>query len=353
MKKTIFALLMGLAVFFTGCKNDETPKPDGRLNSLVMSFKHISPRTGEEVTNVFEDYYRSDESVSIDIVSSIKMDKIDIVNGQTKKVLATLEVNGNTANFASEVAALGVPFGQRVPLMFHIYFADAGVDDFDYPSMKSYTFNVIDDIPSIVSFKKADGTVVELKTTDFNIGSFTQDAERGVVASFKPNEYSYIEVENSPLLNFGTNNFSISFWVNSDHDKSDPAMVATMDWGSSNNKGFLIAWLAGRIRVVAGDGEGSKTDFRMGEGETILGTGWRLLTVTFDRAGEAVLYIDGVANCSSAMVPVDVSNGVPVKINQDGTGTYGDKLGASYSDVVFYNYALSASQVEALFNAKK
>jgi hypothetical protein len=53
------------------------------------------------------------------------------------------------------------------------------------------------------------------------------------------------------------------------------------------------------------------------------------------------------------MTPVNIDAGVSVKINQDGTGNYGDKLGADYSAVTFYNYALTASQVTDIFNAGK
>ena len=353
MKNIFLVLVSVLALSFFSCKNDEGPKPDGRLIGLDVSFKHTSPRSGELMTNAFEDYYRSNEEVKIDIQSSLSIDRIEIVNGQTKTALSTLDVNGSTASFSAQVASLDVPFGQRVPLMFHIYFADAGVDGFDYPSMKSYTFDVIDDIPSIVKFKKSDGTITELKTTDVNIAGFEEDENRGVVAAFKDDEFSYLEVENNSMLNFGTSSFSVSFWINSDDEESDPALMGTMDWNSSGNKGWVIAWLSGRIRVVAGDGDGTKTDFRMAEGETIRGTGWRLLTATFDRSGDAKLYIDGAANCSAVMVPVDINNGVPVKINQDGTGTYGNRLGGKYSDVTFYNYALSASEVAALFNGSK
>lgn len=353
MKYTVYLLYICLIASALSCAKEEGYKPDGRLKGLEFTLSHLSPRTGSVQNNVFKDYYRKGEQVKIDLTSNRDIEKIDVVNLNTISVLTTLNVNGTSASYAVPVNNLNIPLGQRASLAFNVYFRDGGVDGFDYPSMKTYNFDVISDVPSIVNFKKQDGTTIELKTTDINISGFSEDAKRGIVASFKPGVISYLDVENSNLLKFGNNgNFSVSFWFQSNDGADDPGMMGTLDWGSSNNKGWLIAYLGGGIRVVAGNGEGTKTDFKQ-TGVSIKGPDWHFITVTFNRTGEAVIYIDGASVASAAMKPVDIDNGKSVKINQDGTGTYDPKLGAKYASVNFYNYALSATDVAQIYNSTK
>ncbi|WP_423127920.1 LamG domain-containing protein [Gaoshiqia sp. Z1-71] len=355
MKKNILFLILGLAFAFPACDFDDQQPVDARLSGLEMTFNHTNPRTGEVKTNEFSDYFRKTDEVKINIECNLVIQKIDIINSVSKTVLSSLVVNDKEASFSCLVDDLDIPFGQSTKLLFHVYFDDAGVDGIGYQSIKSYAFTVISDIPSIVSFRKSDGSVVELKTKDVNIEGFSEDDNRGIVASFKGGQNSFLEVENSSLLNFGANqNFSISFWMQSGHNISDPALMGTMDWNSSNNPGWVLAWLNGRLRFVAGNGEGSKTDFRMDDTTNpLLGTEWHFVTCVLNRTGYAEIYVDGALQASAIMNAADINNGVTVKINQDGTGSYGDKLLAKYSDVIFYNYALTNAEITAMYNAGK
>lgn len=353
MKNFILFFFLGAILFIISCKKEVEYKPDGRLIGLELTMSHVSPRTGAVLNNVYKDYYRKGEQVKLDLISNYDINKIDVVNLNTSTVLSTLNVTGKSTSYTIPVNSLNIPLGQRVSLAFNVYFNDGGKEGFDYPSMKTYNYDVISDVPSIVNFKKQDGTVVELKTTDYNITGFSEDTKRGIVATFKPSVISYLNVENSSLLNFGTSNFSVSFWFQSADNSDDPAMMGTLDWNSSNNKGWVIAWKAGRLRVVAGDGAGTKTDFTEPSGNSILGADWHFVTVSFNRTGEAALYVDGIKTAFATMKPVDITNGASVKINQDGTGTYDPKLGAKYANVNFYNYALSATEVIQIYNATK
>lgn len=353
MKQVIASILLGVLILAGACSKDESSKPDGRLLGLELSFNHKDPKTGETKTNAFSDYYRKEDQVEINLESSLEIDKIDIVNSVTQSVLTTLTTGGTSASFSVPVADLSIPFGQRASLFFHVYFKDAGKNGFSYPSMKSYTFNVISEIPSIVNFVNAAGTTTELKTTDYNIQGFTEDAKRGVVATFKPSAISYLDIENSPLLQFGTSkNFSVSFWIQSNQDISDPAIMGTQDWNSSNNKGWIIAWLNGRLRVVTCDGAGLKNDIRETSG-SMIGDAWHFVTVSFNRNSSLSIFVDGVQTATGPAIPMDINNGNTVKINQDGTGSYSPRLGSKFSGVVFYEKALTEAEVLDIYNSTK
>lgn len=354
MKKILSSLLLGLLVIASACSKDEAPKPDGRLLGLGLTLKHVDPKTGETVVGATNNYYRKEDQVNISIESTLPIEKVDVVSSVSKAVLTTLNVGGTTAEFSVPVEDLDIPFGQRASLLFHLYFDDAGKEGFSYPSMKSMKFDVISEIPSIVNYKRADGTTTELKTTDFNIQGFSEDPKRGVVATFKPGTPSYLSIEDSPLLQFGANrNFSVSFWIQSNHNISDPAILGTMDWNSSNNKGWVVAWLNGRLRFVTCDGAGLKNDIRQPEGETILGDEWHFATIVCNRNSTLSIYVDGVERVSGAAVPMDINNGTTVKINQDGTGGYGDRLGSKFGSVVFYDKALTAAEILDIYNSTK
>jgi hypothetical protein len=357
MKNNIFLFLAGMLLVISGCDYSEydLPEPDGRLVGLKVDFVHISPRTGETKSNTFTDLYRTDETVEITVSSNKKVSRIDIVNSVNGSLLNTINVNGTEASVSVAVADMGIPFGQSARLYVHLYFDDAGVEGKSYPSMKSYRFTVLPDIPSIVNFVKSDGSRTEIATSEVNIQRFYNDPLKGIVAEFKPGVNSYLEVDDSPLLKFGaTQDFSISLWIKSAHNISDPAVLGTMNWNSSNNPGLLLAWRNGRIRVVAGDGAGTKVDYNQNEDvhPRMLDNAWHLITVTFEREGWSRLYIDGQLNTSAAMSPANIDvPGVTLKINQDGTGSYGDKLGAEYARVNFYDHILTPAQIAALYAA--
>lgn len=357
MKNYIILFIITSAVLMSGCDmSDYTlPEPDGRLLGVDVVLKHKDPRSGETLTNVFENFFRKDDNVEIEISSTKAIDKIDVVNSVVGQVIATIPVNGTSTSFEYLVDDMEIPFGQSGNLVFHLYYADSGEEGFDYPSIQSYAFSVISDIPSIINFRKSDGSLTELRANDVNISRYFEDESKGVVAEFKGGESSYLDVNDNALLHFGADkNFAVSFWVQSDHDISDPAMMGTMDWNSSGNKGWVIAWRNGRLRIVAGDGEGTKIDYSQDSGDpSMVGPDWHFVVVNFNRTGQSELYIDGELKGSADMEPVDIDNGVTVKINQDGTGDYGDKLRANYSQIVFYNYVLSSDQVTDIYNDTK
>jgi hypothetical protein len=358
MKKNIVLLIMGWVLVFAGCdKSDyDLPKPDGRLLGVTVDLSYVHPNTGETHVNVFEDFFAADVDVQLTLTSSKSIEKVDVVNSATAAVVGTINVNGGkTASFTYPVADMEIPFGQSSKLVFHVYFDDKGEDGFSYQSIRSFGFTVKDKIPSIVNFKKQDGTTTEIRGTEVNIEGYTEDPSKGVVGTFKPDVNSYIDLGDVSLLNFGADkDFSISFWVKSNHDISDPAMMGTMNWSSSNNVGWVIAWRNGRLRVAAGDGAGTKTDYRQDDTDAPMTDGlWHFVVVTFDRDDVSALYIDGELRASAPMVPVNIDAGVPTKINQDGTGSYGDKLGADYAQIYFYDYVLTQNDISAMWSAGK
>ena len=83
-----------------------------------------------------------------------------------------------------------------------------------------------------------------LNATDAGTESteFVTDDERGQVAKFPLAAHAQLPLD--PKLNFGTDDFSLAFWIKVDPTippTSDPSIISNKDWGSGGNPGFLVA----------------------------------------------------------------------------------------------------------------
>src|SRR5690606_40768052 len=70
---------------------------------------------------------------------------------------------------------------------------------------------------------------------------FVTDAQRGMVAKFPVAAHAQLPLD--PKLFFGTNDFSVAFWVkvnNTVIPSGDPVILGNKDWGSGSSRGFLI-----------------------------------------------------------------------------------------------------------------
>ena len=160
----------------------------------------------------------------------------------------------------------------------------------------------------------------------------------------------YGTIEDEDQLDFRyNNNFSISFWVNTTSDDSDPEMIADQDWGSSGNKGITIAFRGDNWRAVASDGN-EKADIDT-DGIPFNDGQWHLLAITYDRGGDMTMYQDGLAVNSESMTAITgpIESGNPLRFAQDGTANYGQFFQGKIAGTVIHNYALSADEILDLY----
>ncbi|TVQ05730.1 MAG: LamG domain-containing protein [Balneolaceae bacterium] len=357
---TLAITVLMLVAVFISC-TDDFQEMDTRLIDREITFKLTDPESGETLVNVFEKAFRAEHNVQVEIESDYRINKVDVVNVNTRQVIENIAVNGNTATFSSPVANMGIPFGQAINLAFHLYFDDEGVDGFNYPSMRSFTLRVIDDIPSNVHYSFSDGRIQELATNIVNAARVYDHPEFGIVTSFKGGENSFMVVESNPMLNFGASrDFSVSWWMKTDHNISDPAVMGTQNWASGANTGWVVAYNRGRMRFVASSREeetrnetpymdAGRFDVRNEESPWLDGE-FHHMTITAKRGEGMYIYFNGVEEGFGTMASVNLDNGNPIHINQDGTGNYGDKLQAEYAKIVFYDRALTAEEVAEIYN---
>lgn len=159
---------------------------------------------------------------------------------------------------------------------------------------------------------------------------------------------SYIDLGNSPSFNFGSNNFTLSCWVNVN---------------PSDNYGYIISKYKNPDPLSYGIGTTGSSVYAFFSGDTagnsINGTqslkdsNWHFLSVTFTRGDAIRAYIDGTLNQTAS-----ISSAVGYQTNSQsllfGKLSDGSGLGPQYyngllDEVSIYNRALSASEVSQLY----
>lgn len=171
-----------------------------------------------------------------------------------------------------------------------------------------------------------------------------------------PSGADYVTLGTPADLNFGTDtDFSIALWSQITEFNGDPSLIGNKDWNSGGNQGYVLA-TDGDLHFqwnLAG-APGGRKDYDGAPGA--LGNGWHHVVVTFDRAGNAATYIDGVEVNSKSITAdknnVDTPADKATNIGQDGTGTYGSAFtDADIDDVGIWRRVLTAQEVAAIYAA--
>lgn len=155
---------------------------------------------------------------------------------------------------------------------------------------------------------------------------------------------TYAQPVNQTPFSFGaTQDFTVELWVKANSFTGDPAFIANKDWNSGLNAGFVISAQNGLYwKVNIGDGT-DRLDIQ--GGEMTIGE-WHHLAVSFDRDGLMTAYEDGIVVGFDKMQNIgDITTGLPLVINQDGTTTYAYNFDGSYKDIRIWNAALPESTI--------
>jgi hypothetical protein len=154
---------------------------------------------------------------------------------------------------------------------------------------------------------------------------------------------NYIEIPNSPSLNFGTQSFSILAWVklagvNSNYN----GIVSNMN---SSGVGYQFVFLGNSELGQEGISSPVQT------GNKNLNDGlWHSITWVVDNTNHLMTYyVDNVLDTSAAITSINnMSNTSTTKIGID--RTLADLYNGIYDDIRIYNRALTACDVDSLHN---
>ena len=157
----------------------------------------------------------------------------------------------------------------------------------------------------------------------------------------------YIDFGTPEALQFGTDDFTIMFWYQSDGTLSgEGAVVSNKDWSTGGNPGFTIGDMRqGMTLNFRAQGSSGRLDTSRYGGATEAGV-WHHIAAVFNRTGNMTLYVDGAAAVSQSInsqagLSIDVMNFV---IGADGNHQCG--VQDSYIDELkVYKKALTADDI--------
>lgn len=166
----------------------------------------------------------------------------------------------------------------------------------------------------------------------------------------------YINYGQTTDLTFGTEDFSLSFWMKTEsHGQNNGTILSNKDYISGSNTG----WAFGNFNNT------SKVDMRM----NFSGTGnsrvelkgipsnddkWHHVAGIFDRDGDMTVYLDGEKYSSVSMTGhkgKSADTGLDFILGGDGRGCYG-MSGCIIDELRVYRKAIEASAVKTIYEAE-
>ena len=158
-------------------------------------------------------------------------------------------------------------------------------------------------------------------------------------------------------LDVGTNNFSISLWFKADAFESENDYIFSKFQNADNR---IDIFLGNTQKINALAVGGGDTIFHCVGGTAInpgLGSVWVHVLVSCDRAGNTVLYINGVTTTYGDTETTDNSTGQTLNntasINIGGLSTGGSNFPGKVDDVAIFNVAIDSDAALAIYNSGK
>ncbi len=199
--------------------------------------------------------------------------------------------------------------------------------------------------PQLVAHYKFDGDLTDSTSNGFNgtaSGTITfEPGQLGQMAVFSGD--SGVTVANDPLLNFGSDGFTVAMWLRVDSQTADQNLVEKTGGTAA---GFRYRNQAGAgVTPAIDDGAGTLLGGPYGN-KFPFGSLHHIAFVRRPAAPSGGLYIDGVLQ-NNYTADLNVSNSGDLKI---GFATVGPGTGArlAMDDLQIYNYALGDAEIAAL-----
>ncbi|RJR15967.1 LamG domain-containing protein [Candidatus Microgenomates bacterium] len=152
-------------------------------------------------------------------------------------------------------------------------------------------------------------------------------------------------------------NFSISGWFNRDTFTTDDTLVAKKNDQGNTTAGF-IAWIddsTDDLRLVVSDGDSTNLH-TVDSTSAFTATGWHHFVIVYDDSSSTAskIYIDGRDDSATNTVTgtfasiASLANAVAFTLGAESDA--GNPFDGKVDEVQIYNYALSATQAQLLFN---
>ena len=171
--------------------------------------------------------------------------------------------------------------------------------------------------------------------------------EAAAVSNFVPrsitftNTSAYLSLADNAALDVDAGDFSLSFWARLDSSGTEPVLTKL------SGTGYRLKFVSGSLILTMQDSGGS-ADFTLATG--LNDSKWHVYVVTVDRSGNAIAYVDNVAQTAVGVsgTASTLANSGQFQIGSDGGSNAGDGI-ALGNYVALHKAVLTASQASQIF----
>ena len=171
-------------------------------------------------------------------------------------------------------------------------------------------------------------------------------ADTSAIAGFVPNSITFpatsafLSIANQTDLNVGTGDFTLSFWARLDSSGTQPVL------DKFSGTGYSLKFSSGSLVLTMQDAGGPLTATF---GSSLNDNKWHVYVVSVDRSGNAVAYIDNVAQTALSVTSVDATldNTTVFRIGFDGSNAGSGIALGNY--VVLHKEALDATEAAQVY----
>jgi len=168
----------------------------------------------------------------------------------------------------------------------------------------------------------------------------------------------YVRVANDNSLNFGTGDFSICAWINTNNDTTRQSIIVKgVPLDGTTNAGYLVSYRGDTADdpiyfTINDDDASGGVAIKYNTGG--IANSWIHICCVADRDGDGSIYVNGVLKASSSLASIttDVSINADLAIGQTLSG--GGPIAGRYfngliDEVRIYNEALTQDEVTTLY----
>ena len=172
-------------------------------------------------------------------------------------------------------------------------------------------------------------------------------ADATTVSNFVPssitftNTSAFLSLADNAALDVDAGDFSLSFWARLDSSGTEPVLTKL------SGTGYRLKFVSGSLILTMQDSGGS-ADFTLATG--LNDSKWHVYVVTVDRSGNAIAYVDNVAQTGVGVsgTASTLANSGQFQIGSDGGSNAGDGI-ALGNYIALHKAVLTASQASQIF----
>ena len=155
------------------------------------------------------------------------------------------------------------------------------------------------------------------------------------------NTSAYLSLADNAALDVDAGDFSLSFWARLDSSGTEPVLTKL------SGTGYRLKFVSGSLILTMQDSGGS-ADFTLATG--LNDSKWHVYVVTVDRNGNAIAYVDNVAQTAVGVsgTASTLANSGQFQIGSDGGSNAGDGI-ALGNYIALHKAVLTASQASQIF----